>query len=373
MDATAEVPRSSCCDPIVGTSRGRRANAGTLGSSLLLPAAALSASAVSLGIAAYAGWERGGTPVEQAMNIALGIMAVLYVHLSPVCWNELRVLSRSIAFAVWLVALVVVFYGQASFVLVSQAHAGNQRAATVPATAPQPIADRSVGRTLTQIAWEVAKVRADQVHVQTRCIGDCPTLKARRVALAAQLTALNFEAGEAKRRKTDDDRRNEQADRNEALRATLRADPVASQVASWVGATEPRVELMLGIACAAVLEGSAIIGWQLVSVASGRANSRESAAFGGAAVTLESEAIVSRSDIAIDDQTTVTPDHALLDRNNSSSRFVSEDDFLLEKIRQAVSEELIKPTQGSIRKFLRCGQQKAARLNRAYVARFRSA
>jgi hypothetical protein len=336
-------------------------------------AVALSASAVSLGIAAYAGWERGGTLVEQTMNIAVGVMAVLYVHLSPVSWNALRVLSRAIALAVWLVALMVVFYGQASFVVVSQAHAGNQRATTVPATTARPIADRSVGRTLTQIASEIAKVSTDQVRVQTRCIGDCPTLKARKIALAAQLTALNTEAGEAKRRETEEDRRNEQADRNEALRATLRADPVASQVASWFGTTERRIELMLGVACAAVLEGSAIIGWQLVSIVSGRATGRESSDFGGAAVAPESEAIGLQLDLTVGDQMTITPGYGHLDRNNSGNPSLSEDDVLLEKIHRAVSEERIKLTQGAIRKFLRCGQQKAARLNRAYLVRFGSA
>ncbi|MCV9986280.1 hypothetical protein OIV52_31105, partial [Burkholderia pseudomallei] len=47
---------------------------------------ALLATAVSLGIAAYAGGLRGGTAVQRTMIVALACVAVLYVHLIPMCW-----------------------------------------------------------------------------------------------------------------------------------------------------------------------------------------------------------------------------------------------------------------------------------------------
>jgi len=192
------------------------------------------ATAASLGIAALGGWQRGGLPVERAMNVTISGVAVLFVHLLPICWRPLGVITRICMFALWWIGIAVVLYGQATFLLVSQQHAGSVRAASITATAVPPSPTAS-GRTRTEIAQDVAKVTADLARADARrCEGDCPTLIVRRKTLAARVSALSIESDEVVRREAEDDRRIAHSDRSEALRASLRADPVASVVASWV-------------------------------------------------------------------------------------------------------------------------------------------
>jgi hypothetical protein len=328
---------------------------------------AILATSASLGIAAYAGWQRGGLLVERAMIVTLGGVAVLYAHLFPMGWRLLRVPARICALAIWCFSVAVVLYGQVAFFMVSHQHAGSQRASTVPVTVVPSGTILPPSRTLTEIAQDVAKVNADLANANARrCAGNCPALKVRRTILAAQLAALDTETGEAKRREAEEDRRNEQADRHEALRAALRVDPVASSVAPLLGTTDSGLELMLAVACAVVLEGAAIVGWLLVSVAScrvavvsdrgpvksDRAGSREALASGREDAAPKSEA--------------VAPDRAVTAGESAGSPVTSEDNFLLQKIHTAVVCGELKPTQEAIRKFLRCGQPKAGSLNRQY-------
>lgn len=347
---------------------------------MLVIAGALLATAVSVGIAMYAGWHRGGLLVERTMNIALGTVAVLYVHLLPMGCRALRGYARISASALWSVSLAVVLYGQVSFFMVSQQHAGDQRAEVVPLAIPLGVG-MPLGRSLTDIARDASKVRADLAYAEMRrCVADCPGLKVRRMTLAAQLAALGTEADEAKRREAEEDRRSERADRNEALRATLRVDPVASQVASMLGTTEGRFELGLGVACAVVLEGAGIIGWLLVRVASRHAGGREAIASGRDASASERQVVAIGRDFTTGDRTTQVGDQEDVasgleapTMESTDSPVTSEDDLLLKKIHQAVATGQLKPTQESIRKFLRCGQPKAGSLNRQYVARFGNA
>lgn len=196
---------------------------------------AILTTSTSLGIATYGGWQRGGLLVERLMSVALGSVAVLYVHMFPTAFRTLHVPARICAIAMWCVSVAVVLYGQVAFFMVSHQHAGSQRASTVQVTDAQYGPPLPQGRMLTNIALDVAKVSADLASANARhCEGECPTLKVRKAILIANLRALNTEAAEAKRREVAEDRRNEQVDRNEALRASLRADPVASAVASCV-------------------------------------------------------------------------------------------------------------------------------------------
>lgn len=337
---------------------------------MLAVASGVLATAVSLGVATYAGWHRGGLPIERAMNIALGGVAVLLVHLLPVWWGTFGRLSRAGAFGLWCVGLVVVLYGQVAFIMLSQQHAGVQRASAVPVV-PQFVPTMPPGRALTSIAQDIARVETELARREARrCDGDCAALRARRTILMARLAALNAEVGDAKRREAEEDRRNEQIGRNEALRATLRADPVASTVAYWLGTTDARLELVLGVACAVVLEGAAIIGWLLVSRTSGRAGSRETVASERETVAgLSDTATAPRSAQALDDAT-VAPERAATGEVSAGAPHACEDDLLLERIHKAVMAGQLKPTQTAIRRFLRCGQPKAGHLNRQYLARY---
>lgn len=336
----------------------------------------------SLGIATYAAWHRAGLSVERLMTVALSAVAVLCVHLLPVAWRVLRVRGRVAAAALWVFSFGVVLFGQVSFFVVSQQHAGNERAALIPMRATPTTLNTLAGRTLTEIANDAAKLNADLAIVKARnCVGDCPTLKARSAIIAAKLAALNTEADEARRREAVEDRQNELIDREEAERATLRADPVASVVASWLHTTESFLELMLAVACAVVLEGAAIMGWLLVSVASGRAGGRDddraAAVSGRETAVANPDAVAHQSKIATADRGVLTAEslgaaaaQGATTTADDVSAVASEDERLLKKIHQAALCGELDPTQDSIRKLLRCRQPKAGRLNRLYQERF---
>lgn len=338
---------------------------------------ALLTTSASLGIATYAGWQRGGMPVERAMNIVLGGVAVLYVHLLPVAWNALRSRARISALSLWSLSLVVVLYGQASFFIVSQQNAGDLRAQAIPVSMPLLSSTPAV-RSRTAIARDAAKARSDLARTEIHhCISDCPALRVRKMTLAAQLGALDTEAEEARRREVEDDRRNKLIDRNEQLRATLRADPVASRVAGVLGTTEGLLELALGIACAVVLEGAAIVGWLLVSSVPSNTRIRKAVARGRDAADLRCPQDAPGRVLTTDARTTLAADHTDVALARETPAIVSaialtssEESRLLNRIHEAVASGQLKPTQASIRKFLCCGQPKAGDLNRKYHAHF---
>ncbi|WP_175947842.1 hypothetical protein [Burkholderia pyrrocinia] len=341
---------------------------------------AFSATTVSIAIAMYAGWHRGGSVVERVMSISIGCVAVMFVHLLPMGRRLLNGPARLIAFVLWCVGLIVVFYGQVTFVLISRQHAGDQRAATVPTTAPLSRGKVPPARSLTEIARDVAKAKIDLARTEARsCISDCQRFKVRRTILVTQIATLEAEAGEARRRAAEDDRRNELADREATFRAALRADPVAHQVAPWFGTTEGRLELMLAVACAVVLEGSAIMGWVLVSVVSGRASCRDAVVFSRNKEPSEHRVVASESGIVPDDRPGPAADHELVRTgdapivcDNAVSRGGGDDDDLrqVQEIHEAVVAGRLRPTQEAIRKHLRCGQPRAGHLNRLYTVHF---
>jgi len=349
---------------------------------------------VSLGIATYAAWLRGGTLAQRLMLVGLAGVATLYVHaFLPMRWRALSVSTRVVGGLVWCFGVLVVMYGQATFIVASQWEAGNQRAASVPVTPGPEGADVPPGRSLTEIARDAARASADLALVESRrCIGDCRTLTSRKTILSAQVAALNTEADEAKRREAEEDRRNEQADRIEALRATLRASPVAALVALRLGTTEATVELAQAIACAVVLEGAAIMGWLSVSVSLRRPVGRASVASDDhqPVVSVQSvasdvtEPVVRGQPVSVSDPVEVVPESALpvadaavvvpvgecVEEQANVGPLSSEDDELLTIIHKEVVDGRLKPTQKAIRDYIGRGQPEACRLRRLYVARF---
>ncbi|HIE1653681.1 TPA: hypothetical protein ACXJGC_004983 [Burkholderia cenocepacia] len=345
----------------------------------LLKFGAMFATIVSIGVAMYAGWYQGGLTVERGMSVSIGCVAVLYVHMLPAARQALAGLARPCAFVLWVVGLIVVLYGQVTFVLVSRQHAGDQRVAMAPAIAESFLMVTSSGRTLTEIAREASKAKVDLARVEARsCVGDCQWLKVRRTILETRLATLETEAGEARRQEAADDRRNRMVDQAAASRAALRADPVASEVAPWFGTTEGRLELLLALACSVVLEGAAITGWMLVSVGSSRTNGRAEAVTGRIGESLEQRAVAPESGVAtgdclrtIADRGSILKDGAeIADGNATWGEHSGGDLHLLKEIHAAVVAGRLKPTQAAIRRLLRCGQSKAGRLKRAYFARF---
>lgn len=112
-----------------------------------------------------------------------------------------------------------------------------------------------VSRNLTTVMAARATVVAQLAAANTRqCQRDCQTLEARRVTLTARLDALEAEAGEIRRRQSADDRAVERRD-------ALAADPVTARLAALLGTTVVCVDLLSGLAFAAVLEGVACLLW----------------------------------------------------------------------------------------------------------------
>lgn len=367
--------------PCLNSDSAARAYQSSFYKPILVVLFAIAATAVSMGIAVYAGWHAGGSPVERAMSIALACVAVLYVHMLPAGRQVLSGTARLFALLLWVIGLVVVLYGQVTFVLLSRQHAGDQRAARVSTTVPLPQPEVLPGRTLTEIAKDVSKIRINLAQMDARpCTGDCRWLKVRRTILKAQLATLETEAGDVRRRESEQDRLNRLADGDAALRATVRADPVAAEVAPWFGTTDGRLKLSLAVACAVVLEGSAIMGWVLVSVVSGRANGRNGVASDRGLDSSDRNAVVyapevARSDHAISppDPEVVRPIVATVDADGATKPECPDDDLgVLKQIHEAVVAGRLRPTQDGIRRFLRCGQPRAGYLNRLYAAHFRS-
>lgn len=325
---------------------------------------ALLATAVSICIAAFSGGERGGTYAEQAMSIALSVVAVLYVHLAPTLLQRLGWAVRMVAIVLWFVGLVVVAYGQATFVMLAQEHAGNVRALSAPDATIQVVAAAPGVRDPLQIAQDVSRMRLALARVDANaCLGACTRLKVQKTALLAKLAELNVEASEATRREAAADRAAEQLEHDNALRDRLRSDPVVSHLAKLLGTTESVLSLSLAVAVAVVLEGAAIVGWLTVRVASGRQEDRATRA-----ATLP-DTLASR-DYAIAVAHVGGIEHPPTLAGANASERLSDDTREIVRIHAAVCAGRLSPTQKAIRKFLGCGQQRAGHLNRVYAERF---
>ncbi|MGN6083545.1 hypothetical protein [Trinickia sp.] len=325
---------------------------------------ALFTTAASIFIAVLSGGERGGTHAEQAVSIALSMVAVLFVHLAPTMLPRLGWAARMAAIVLWFVGLVVVAYGQVAFILRAQEHAGNVRALAVPNEPMQTVVAMPGVRNPLQIAQDVSKVRLALARVDAEaCFDSCVQLKARKASLSAKLAVLNVEASEATRREVAADLAAEQLERGNALRDRMRSDPVVSHLAKSLGATESVLSLSFAVAMAIVLEGAAIMSWLVVGSASGR-----------------QEGYASRVDALPDvagsagNATDIAPAAGIerllaMDTTNAGGS-LSDDEREIVRIHSAVSTGRLSPTQKAIRKFLGCGQQRAGHLNRVYAERF---
>ncbi|MPV71437.1 hypothetical protein [Burkholderia sp. BE17] len=213
-------------------------------------ALAILATTTALSLSVMAGWQRGGTLPERLIWIAIGTVLVTSAHLLPALIRNAPILVRVVGSLLWAACLVTACYGHAGFFAFAQQHAGEQRASTAP-VAPAPSSTRS----LTAVMAERAAVTAQLAAANARyCAGNCVTLEGRRVTLAAKADALNTEADDVRRQQTA-------MDRVTARHDALLVDPVTSRLAALLGTTPARVDLLTGLAFAAVLEGVACLLW----------------------------------------------------------------------------------------------------------------
>jgi len=204
-------------------------------------------------MSALAGWQRGGWLPERLLWIAIGVVLVLSAHLLPAMCRSASARGRTIGVVLWIACMAATCVSHATFFLFAQQHAGQRRAQAI--AEPAPVA--SAGRTVTQIADDRAATVAELV---ARCTAGCA---ARRTALKARLDALDVDMAETRRQETQADRITAQQDRVAERRDAVRVDPVTSRVAALVGAPVARVDLLTGLAFAAVLEGVACFCWLL--------------------------------------------------------------------------------------------------------------
>lgn len=211
---------------------------------------AVTATGTAICLSVLAGWQRGGPLAERLVWVAIGMVLVVGAHLLPALVRNASLVVQGVAGVLWLACMAAACYGHLTFFLMAQRHAGELRAGSIALQAPLP-----AGRSLTAVMADRATVTAQLAVANTRsCQRDCPTLDARRLTLAARLDALDAEA--------DDIRRSQAAvDRVMAQRDALTADPVTARLAALFGTTVARVDLLSGLAFAAVLEGVACLLW----------------------------------------------------------------------------------------------------------------
>ncbi|MBR8165460.1 hypothetical protein KDW98_30440 [Burkholderia vietnamiensis] len=349
---------------------------------------AVCATATALCLSVLAGWQRGGTLPERLIWIAIGVVLVTSAHLLPALIREMPIAIRAVGRVLWGACLLAACFGHAFFFTLAQQHAGELRAATVRMTSVSEPA-----RSLTTVMAERATVTAQLAVAQARnCIGNCTTLKSRRVTLAARLDALNAEADDVRRQRAA-------VDRATAQRDALLIDPVTSRLAALLGITAMRVDLLSGLMFAAVLEGVACLLWTVALRSPG--TEAESSATGVtspavATVTMAGDvtapvvtAVTDATDLGEPGATQVIASHArktvsckeVTPRHETTPRShaprdgpitpfppACTDDHLSQLVRD-VTAGLIRPTVADIRRHLGCSQARAAELRRRLAER----
>ncbi|AXW61568.1 hypothetical protein CJO94_05965 [Ralstonia solanacearum] len=211
---------------------------------------AVAATSTAICLSVLAGWQRGGSLAERLVWVAIGVVLVACAHLLPALVREASTGVRSVAGVLWLACMATACFGHVTFFVLAQRHAGEIRATVLPIADVAPTA-RSLTAVMADRATAIGRLATANAR---RCSGNCATLEARRVTLAAKLDALEAEAGEIRHRQSARDRAEERRD-------ALVADPVTARLAALLGTTAMRVDLLSGLAFAAVLEGVACLLW----------------------------------------------------------------------------------------------------------------
>ncbi|BCM06167.1 hypothetical protein ACQCQ6_09085 [Ralstonia pseudosolanacearum] len=303
----------------------------------------IAATGTAICLSVLASWQRGGSLAERLVWVAIGAVLVACAHLLPALVRAASAGLRAVASGLWLACMAAACFGHATFFVLAQQHAGELRAATVP------LADAAqTGRGLTTVMAERATVTGLLATANARrCSGNCTTLEARRITLRAKLDALEAEAGDIRRRQSSDDRAM-------AVRDALVADPVTTRLAALLGTTVNRVELLAGLAFAAVLEGVACLLWvvTLRSRPPVKDVPRVAASLVPEPASHEPEA---DSHAPVSDPVTPLP--------------IGESTGLdVMTLAQAVAAGQVRPTVADIRRHLGCSQARATTLRRQLAA-----
>ncbi|MGU7776302.1 hypothetical protein ACV229_39885 [Burkholderia sp. MR1-5-21] len=347
---------------------------------------AVGATGTALSLSILAGWQRGGSLPERAVWVAIGMVLVTSAHLLPALLRDAPILVRGTGSLLWGACLATACYGHAVFFVTAQQHAGELRASTVPA-----VAITTSGRTLTAVMADRANVARQLALAEAqRCPRDCPGLEARRTTLAARLEALNAEADDVRRRQSADDRVT-------AQRNTLLADPVTSRLAALLRTTVTCVDLLAGLAFAAVLEGVACLLWTVALRSSSSApepavTESEIAPITNSATVTEpvvttvadvsraiqlkvTPAMTSHAPLTVSRETAtashdgITGSHAPRDDPVPPTPVVESVGDAVTQLAQDIAAGRVRPTVADIRRYLSCSQARAAALRRQIAER----
>nr|WP_086973039.1 hypothetical protein [Caballeronia glebae] len=283
-----------------------------------------------------AGWQRGGELPERVVWVAIGVVLVVCAHLLPALCRYSPWSVRGIGSLLWIACMATACFGHATFFVLAQQHAGERRASSL---VPEVTNTVPASRNLTAIMIDRANVaRQLAIADAQRCPRECAALKVRHVALAATLDALNAEADDVRRREASDDR-------GKRRRDALTVDPVTGRLATLLGTTISRVDLLSGLTFAAVLEGVACLLWSLAL------KPRQ------AAVTTPSV-----TDPAASGHEPVSPSHGTV--NAPVSPAATE----VMRLARDVAAGRVRATVSDIRRHLGCSQAKAIALRRQLAA-----
>ncbi|WP_261522283.1 twin-arginine translocation pathway signal protein [Burkholderia multivorans] len=343
---------------------------------------AVLSTGTSLWISVVAGEERGGSSIERGVWAAIGLVLLVAAHLIPAVTRGTAARIRLPALLLWAVCMVITGYGHATFFLAAQRHAGDVRATTVHRSSQLAEIRQPDGCSLAAIARDQAHVRQQlAVARNMRCLNRCEQQTIRRETLAAQLAALDVEAGEARRREEAADHIRSAIERQQAREEQARIDPVTAQAAQLVNASRETIDLMVALVHGAVLECVACLGW-LLALHPGRRYAEsdlQTLAALNAGVTGPSNVGGTNSlfpqqklhTTAEQGKATVTPRRSIGAAGNVSprealSRQIVDSDFF--RLSHAIAEGRLRPTVKDIRGFLRCSQDKAMRMRRRLLA-----
>jgi hypothetical protein len=225
-------------------------------------------------------------------------------------------------------------WGHATFFLLSQSHVGEVRVSAVSVASVPP------HRSLTAVMAERASVAAALAVADARhCIRDCPTLRVRRSSLAARLDALDAEAADVRRYQAIEDS-------NASHRDAARDDPVTARLAALRGITNVRLELLVSLAFAAVLEGMACLLWWIALLPQGTSPVADH--HGPAPAVTADVPVVTSADVP-------------------TIPAMTEPETEVTRLRRDIKAGIVKPTVAGIRRHLGCSQAKAAALRKLAI------
>ncbi|WP_395061178.1 hypothetical protein [Paraburkholderia silvatlantica] len=318
------------------------------------------ATTTALCLSVLAGWQRGGTLPERVVWISTGIVLVICAHLLPALIRGSPVAIRLAGTLLWGACMVTTCYGHVIFFVFAQQHAGDARVSAAASGIADIVARPP--RTLAAVMEERATVTHQLALAQARrCARDCTGLEVRRTTLAAKLDALNAEA--------DDIRRNEaERDRAATRRDALRTDPVTSRLAAILGVSRARIDLLSGLAFAAVLEGVACLLWTVALRSPPSSPASPATAVVPTAGEVAPPAVTPGHARETVSRETGTGSHVPPDADMAALPRTGLADDAVMQLARDIAAGRVRPTVADIRVHLGCSQARALALRRQLTA-----